>query len=67
VTRGWPLFVVICALACAPLVDRRLGQIAVAVLGVLYLLTLTSIKQASAGRSSGEAVQTTRERDQSAF
>jgi hypothetical protein len=47
VTRGWPLFVVICVLAPMPLVDRRLGQVAVGVLFALWFLTLTSVKRAS--------------------
>lgn len=47
-TRGLPLFLVICALAVAPLVDRHLGQVAVGVLFGLWLLTLTSVKRGRA-------------------
>jgi hypothetical protein len=54
--RGLPLFLVICLLATVPLYSRTLGQIAVGLLFALWLLTLTSIKQASADRRSREAM-----------
>ena len=44
-TRGWPLFVVICFLATVPLYSRTLGALAVGALFALWLLTLTSVKQ----------------------
>ncbi|MBA3565226.1 MAG: hypothetical protein H0W31_00035 [Actinobacteria bacterium] len=44
-TRGWPLFVVICALATVPLYSRTLGALAVGALFALWLLTLVSVKQ----------------------
>ena len=57
-TRGLPLFLVICLLATAPLYSRTLGQVAVGVLFALWILTLTNVK-ASADRRSRDATQAT--------
>ena len=44
-TRGWPLFVVICFLSTVPLYSRTLGALAVGALFALWFLTLTSVRQ----------------------
>lgn len=43
--KGWPLFLLICLLASAPLYSRTLGQVAVGILFFLWLLTLTSVRR----------------------
>lgn len=57
-TRGWPLFVLVCGLAAAPYAWPSLSFWPV--LGLLVLWALTT--NASAGRSSGEAASSTGER-----
>ncbi len=53
--HGLPLFLLIAFLATVPLYSRTLGALAVGALFALWLLTLTDVKHASAGRSSREA------------
>ncbi len=43
-TRGLPLFALICFLATVPLYSRTLGALAVGALGALWLLTPTERK-----------------------
>ncbi len=43
--KGAPLFLLICFLSTVPLYSRTLGALAVGALGVLWLLTLTSVKR----------------------